>query len=205
MPCKVEKGRRRARRSAVEQRIVRLALLLLANEVEAVQLSGPVLGLEQAGADLASLQLPNVDRLVVLRAREVRATEAHAVQNVVPGRAGELLRALHALPGQAMEAWIFAHVEKQDLRRVSRTMDCSTTAIARHLEYAERELARRFPDDVEAAAAELRAAYEAFDPAPAIETVRAGAARWRARRRTIVALSLALLAAAIVASVLLLT
>lgn len=192
-----KKQARQEKQAAVEKRIVRLALLLLANEIEAVQLIGPVLGLERAGSDLGALDLANVDRLVVLRAREVRAREEHEPQQIYPGKAGRLLRALHDLPGQAMEAWIFAHVEGQDLRRVSRAMDCSTTAIARHLEYAEATLEKRLGGTVEEAAAELRAAHDAFDPAPAIETVRAGAARRRKRRRVTILIIAAVLTLAL--------
>ncbi len=198
MRRRTAKAKRRERQEAIERRIVRLALLLLANEVEAVRLIGPVLGLERAGADLGELELPNVDRLVVLRAREVRAGKTHEVHAAFPGEAGALLRALHELPGQAMEAFIFGHVERHDLRRVSRTMDCSTTAIGRHLESAEAELAARFKGDLEAATAALHAAYEAFDPMPAIQTVRAGAVRRRRRRRWMIAVLLAIIVVAVI-------
>ncbi|MCK4873698.1 MAG: sigma-70 family RNA polymerase sigma factor [Phycisphaerales bacterium] len=195
--CRRDRGAL-SRREALEARIVRLAVVLTGDKEAAVRLIERVLGDRPRRRDVARMDLAHVDRLAVLRAREVRASKDHrAKHDVFAGEAGRVLSALHTLPGQPMEAWVLAHVERLDLREVSRAMDCSTTAIGRHLEHAEAKLRDLFGDEADEAAGALYRAMEMYRPGEVIATVR-GVRRRRTWGRLVVALVLVVVAVTVV-------
>jgi hypothetical protein len=177
---------RRTRIHPVEERIVRLALFLTADEHASVRMIREVLG-GRSSRTWGRLDPRHVDRLVVLRSREVRERRAgeaadHRPDVFLPSGAQALVARLHRLPGQAMEAWYFHHVEGFGLRDVSRVMDCSTTAISRHLNHAERTLREEGPIDLASWAEEIRAALTAYEPREVITWVHDQRTKRRFRR-----------------------
>jgi DNA-directed RNA polymerase specialized sigma24 family protein len=121
--------RPRDRRLQREIRVYRLATLLTGKPLEATRVIEEVV---RAQPDLAALDDAHLDRLTVLRAREL-----------APGRLADervphdVAAALAALPAQQREAFVFARVDGKPQREMARAMDCSVTAAARHLEQAE--------------------------------------------------------------------
>ena len=136
-------------RGACERRVYRLATLLTGNPNAATKVIKRVLS---AQPDLAELDSAHMDRLTVLRSRELRP--AALVSELVAPR---LSQALARLPAQQREAWVFARVYATPEREMSRAMDCSVTATQRHLEQAEQALeAQLGPAASEAAPGLLR-------------------------------------------------
>lgn len=215
------------RRQAYERRVWRLAHLL-ASPDQAIPLVRRVVW--RRGGDLDQLDPAHLDRLVILTARDLppdgrvawastlargegqRTRHGHEYMPVPPAPAADLLRHLHAMPRQPMEAWVLSRLDGLDLMAASRAMDCSKTATARHLDAADEHLRQRYASETDnpkgcgtdrltAATAALRNWLDALDPAPAL--ARAHKAD-RIQRRTWLAIVLmsALAAAAVLSRLL---
>jgi hypothetical protein len=134
-------------REACERRVYRLATLLTGNPIAATKVIAQVV---DAQPDLRNLDSAHMDRLTVLRSREVKP--AILVHELAPP---EMAEALAKLTPQQREAWVFARVYHVPEREVARAMDCSVTATQRHLELAETALAARLGQRLSAAPATL--------------------------------------------------
>jgi hypothetical protein len=122
-------------REACERRVYRLATLLTGNPNAATSVIAQVV---DAQPDLRSLDSAHMDRLTVLRSREI--APATLVSEHVPPAISE---ALGALNPQQREAWVFHHVYRVPPREMARAMDCSVTAMERHLELANESMEKR--------------------------------------------------------------
>jgi len=116
-------------REACERRVYRLATLLAGNPTAAAKVIAQVV---DAQPDLRDLDSAHMDRLTVLRSREINP--ATLVHDLVPPRIAE---ALANLTPQQREAWVFARVYRSPEREMARAMDCSVTATMRHLDLAD--------------------------------------------------------------------
>jgi hypothetical protein len=121
-------------REACERRVYRLAALLTGNPVAATRVIEAVVG---AQPDLRVLDNAHMDRLTVLRSREI--VSARLVHDALPSA---LAAALAALSAQQREAWVLSRVYELLPRETARAMDCSVTATARHLEQADALMGR---------------------------------------------------------------
>nr|MCH8153070.1 hypothetical protein [Planctomycetota bacterium] len=152
-------------REACERRVYRLATMLIGDPVTATRVIEAVV---DAQPDLRRLDSAHLDRLTVLRSREMgRAT---IVDGAVPPAVAS---ALASLPSQQREAWVFTHVYRVPQREMARAMDCSVTATTRHLQLAEAAMAAPAGDAPKMAARALLK-YSMSLELPAF---------WRAQRR----------------------
>lgn len=115
--------------AACERRVYRLATLLTGNPNAATKVIAQVVG---AQPDLRRLDSAHLDRLTVLRSREIKPGRI-----VADGVRSEIAAALAGLSPQQREAWVFAHVYRMDVRDASKAMDCSHIAAERHLAAAD--------------------------------------------------------------------
>jgi hypothetical protein len=109
--------------------VYRLATLLTGNPVAATRVIEQVI---DAQPDLGVLDSAHMDRLTVLRSRELKP--AMLVSDLVPHAVAE---GVASLTPQQREAWILARVYRSPMREMARAMDCSVTAATRHLEAAD--------------------------------------------------------------------
>ncbi len=178
----------------IERRIWRLAFLLTGDPDAAADLIARVL---HSRPDPTALDAARLDRLIVLRSREI----APGASRSVPGAPEDAARALHAalsMPPQPLEAWVLTRVDLLDELHVSRAMDCSRTAAGNHLASADARMKTLLADRLDAGVSALRAYADSLNPAPLIAQARARA-RARRKRRAAVTLgvgAIALLAAA---------
>lgn len=135
-------------REACERRVYRLATLLTGNPVAATKVISQVV---DAQPDLRGLDSAHMDRLTVLRSREIKS--AVVVNELVPVALAE---ALATLPAQQREAWVFARVYQMEVREMSRAMDCSVTATQRHIEQADAHMRQRLGEAATGAPHTLR-------------------------------------------------
>jgi hypothetical protein len=119
-------------RQSCERRVYRLATLLTGNPKLA---AGVITVVVDAQPDLGRLDSAHMDRLTVLRSREIRAGVLRT-----PMIPDDLADALAKLPAQQREAWILAKVYQLPDRELARAMDCSLTATKRHLELADQSM-----------------------------------------------------------------
>jgi Sigma-70, region 4 len=136
-------------RAACERRVYRLATLLAGNPIAASRVIEAVV---DAQPDLANLDSAHMDRLTVLRSREIKP--ATLVSELVPI---SLAEGIASLSPQQREAWILARVYRVSEREMSRAMDCSVTAAARHLEQADAAVTKQLGPIAPAAASTLLA------------------------------------------------
>ncbi len=136
-------------RKACERRVYRLATLLTGDPIAATRVIEAVV---DAQPDLRRLDSARLDRLTVLRCREIEP--GRLVHDAVPAAAAE---ALAGLPAQPREAWVLTNACGLPLRETARSMDCSITATTRHLEHARRALAETLGNAAEDAPAAFRA------------------------------------------------
>jgi len=115
--------------AACERRVYRLATLLTGNPNAATKVIAQVVG---AQPDLRRLDSAHLDRLTVLRSREIKPGRI-----VADGVRPEIAAALAVLAPQQREAWVFQHVYRMDVRDAARAMDCSHVAAERHLAAAD--------------------------------------------------------------------
>jgi hypothetical protein len=116
-------------REACERRVYRLAVLLSGDPVRATRVISAVIG---AQPDLRRLDSAHMDRLTVLRSREIRSATLNT-----PGVSGAVAGALAKLTRQQREAWVLHYVYCMMPRDMARAMDCSVSAIRQHLLSAE--------------------------------------------------------------------
>lgn len=174
-------------RHACERRVYRLATLLTGHPVAAVQVIRAVLG---AQPDLRRLDSAHLDRLTVLRSRELEP--AALVDDDVPR---EIADTLHGLGPQLREAWVLSRVYQMPEREMARAMDCSLTASRRHLEQADAAMVAAGCRPV--AAARLLLDYTMRIDVPAF--YREAERRRRAWMRTAIAIAVAIGALGIIA------
>jgi hypothetical protein len=142
-------------RDACERRVYRLATLLTGNPNAATKVIAHVV---DAQPDLRQIDSAHMDRLTVLRSREIKP--ATIVSDLVPEK---IAAGLSSLSPQQREAYIFSRVYRLNDREISRAMDCSVTATQRHLEQADAAMAEKLGNDASHAAATLRAYTMAID------------------------------------------
>ena len=135
-------------REACERRVYRLATLLTGNPLAATRVIAQVVG---AQPDLRGLDSAHMDRLTVLRSREIKS--AVLASDLVPLDVAE---AMAGLSPQQREAWVFSRVYQMDAREMARAMDCSFTATQRHIEQADHYMGDRLRDKASAAADSVR-------------------------------------------------
>lgn len=121
-------------RRACERRVYRLAALLSGKPNAAAQVIQAVL---DAQPNLRKLSSTRMDRLTVLRAREIEP--GSIVDDRVPRK---LADALANVTPQQREAWVFVHVYKVPMREAARAMDCSVTAMTQHMTLANEAMER---------------------------------------------------------------
>jgi len=118
-----------------------------------------------------------LDRMVILGARALRAGPVRdaAAQGGAPRAPGEppaedpavLTRsALQAMPFQLREAWILTRIDGLGDIAVSRAMDCSKSAMARHLAAADEAFNAALGSRAADAVAGVRRYADALDPGP---------------------------------------
>ncbi len=120
-------------RAACERRAYRLATLLTGDPVGAV---GVLEAVERSQPDLRAIASARLDRLTVLRSREVTVRPLPA--ETLPADAAGAIADLAAQP---REAWVLIRAYGLPLRETARAMDCSVTATKRHLELADQRMA----------------------------------------------------------------
>lgn len=121
-------------RESCERRVYRLATLLTGDPRAATAVISRVV---DAQPDLRKLDSAHLDRLTVLRSREIPPRALHKTS--VPDTFAD---ALGSLPAQQREAWVFARVYQLAEREMARAMDCSHTAIHLHLHAADESMNR---------------------------------------------------------------
>lgn len=167
-------------RDSCERRVYRLAVLLTGDPRAAVRVIEQVVGVQP---DLRRLDTAHLDRLAVLRSREIRPATLPAPAGG-GGAAGErVVGALASLNAQQREAWIFSHVYRMQPREIAKAMDCSVRAVQVHLTGADGVMNDALKDGVRQAG-EALLAYSMNLRVPAF--YRAYAARrrlWRWVRR----------------------
>jgi len=159
-------------RDACERRVYRLSALLTGDERRAARVIASVVG---ARPDLRSLDGAHLDRLTVLRSRELKPGDWKTAPLSDRQRA-----AVRALNRQQREAWMLNHVYRVQPRDVARAMDCSVRAIQVHLTAADSIVDNALPADAHALAEALRTYSSSLD-VPAF--YRAALARGARRRR----------------------
>jgi hypothetical protein len=152
-----------------------------------MRITGEVL---DAQPDLRRLDSAHLDRLTVLRSREAGAGILAGRGVPAPGAA-----VLAGLRPQQREAWVFARVYGLGLRDAACAMDCSLTALQRHLDLADEAFARALGTRGAAESAELWRRYSLGLAVPEFFRL---ARRRRVRRRKLFALlSIAILLGAV--------
>lgn len=174
-------------RAACERRAYRLATLLTGDPVAAM---GVVEAMVRAQPDLRVLDTARLDRLTVLRSREITpgSLPADALDADAAG-------ALASLAAQPREAWLLARTYGLTQRETARAMDCSVTATARHVERADDVMARTLggPDGPSHAVAGAIEALRAYSTS--LQLPQQYVARQRRRRRRKQLLAMVLLVA----------
>lgn len=127
-------------RAARLRRVWRMALLLRGPGAAA----WPIHEAVGRAKGMESIEPVRLERMVVFECRQHRGAgevARHQEEADSPGSASadaaEAYAALGALPAQAREAWLLRRVEAMDEVAAARTMDCSKTAMNRHLDRAE--------------------------------------------------------------------
>jgi len=138
-------------RAACERRAYRLATLLTGDPVGAVRVLEAI---ERSQPDLRAIASARLDRLTILRSREVTA-------GPLPAEAlgADAARAIADLATQPREAWLLIRAYGLPLRETARAMDCSVTATKRHIELADRRMAAILDGDGDVRAIEALRAY----------------------------------------------
>jgi hypothetical protein len=157
------------KREACERRVYRLATLLTGDPVAATRVIEAVV---DAQPDLRKLDNARMDRLTVLRSREI--TPATLVAEGVGPR---VTTALSRLGFQHREAWVFTRVYQLTPREAARAMDCSVTAMNRHLQMADSAMRGALGDQVTDAAERLLRYTMSLD-VPAFYRARKRRRRW---------------------------
>ncbi len=138
-------------RAACERRAYRLATLLTGDPSKAL---GVLEAVERSQPDLRAIADARLDRLTILRSREVTA-------GPLPAEAlgADAAGAIAGLAVQPREAWLLIRTYGLPLRETARAMDCSVTATKRHIELADRQMASILDGHGVAGAIEALRAY----------------------------------------------
>ncbi len=139
-------------RAACERRAYRLATLLTGDPIR--RAVGVLEAVERSQPDLRAIESVRLDRLTILRSREVTAGPLPA--EALPADAASALADLAAQP---REAWMLIRAYGLPLRETARAMDCSATATRRHIELADRRMAATLDGQGVAGAIEALRAY----------------------------------------------
>lgn len=116
-------------KQSCERRVYRLAVLLTGNPKAATRVISSVIG---SKADIRKLDSAHLDRLIVLRSREI------APGIIRDDRLSQsLAKALSELSAQQRESWVFNHVYRMMPRDIAKAMDCSVRAVRTHLTTAD--------------------------------------------------------------------
>jgi hypothetical protein len=116
-------------REACERRVYRLATLLTGDPSAATTVIAQVV---DSQPDLSKLDSAHMDRLAVLRSREIEP--GMIVAENLPQN---LAKALSQLTSQQREAWVLTKVYRMPRRDAAKAMDCSVNAAEQHLNHAE--------------------------------------------------------------------
>lgn len=95
------------------------------------------------------------------------------------------LAALQSLKPQQRESWILRELDDVDLIEASKSMDCSKTALTRHLESAVAIMRETLGDNHDAVLHALKQDADALDPEPFIQRRKSRRARGRTRQLVI--------------------
>lgn len=165
-------------RNACQRRVYRLATLLTGNPNSATRVISAVV---DAQPDLESVDSAHLDRLTVLRSREIRA--GTIADDRLPREAATVLASLDQQP---REAWVFSRVYRMPPREGARAMDCSVRAFQMHLDSADRAVESR-TDESDRLAQQIRAFQLQLD-VPVFHRQQLARRRWiRLSRRLIIA------------------
>ncbi len=110
--------------------------------------------MERSQPDLRAIDSARLDRLAILRSREVTAGPLPA--EALPADAAGAIADLAAQP---REAWVLIRAYGLPIRDTARAMDCSVTATKRHIELADRRMAATLDGHGVAGAIEALRAY----------------------------------------------
>lgn len=146
-------------RESCERRVYRLATLLTGNPKLA---AGVITAVVDAQPDLRRMDSAHMDRLTVLRSREIKPGLLQS-----PEIPEDLADALAALPAQQRESWILTRVYQLPERELARAMDCSLTATKRHLEQADQAMFERLGPELAADGPRLLLSYSMTLDVPA--------------------------------------
>jgi len=174
--------------AACERRVYRLATLLTGDLDAATGIMEAVL---RAQPDLRAVESARLDRLTVLRCREVSSRPL-----LTEDLPGEAARAIASLGAQPHEVWLLVRAYGLPLREAARAMDCSVTATTRHLQRADETMAGALGGGVGGSIEALRA-YSKSVQVPA--SYLAGQQRRRRHRRVLTMVLLLLLALVLLA------
>lgn len=112
--------------------------------------------------------------------------------------AAKAMHVLRVLPQQQREAWILQELDAVEVIHASKSMDCSRTALQRHLDLARRSMLQALGEDHDRIVAALKRDADALDPTPFIAR-RAERRRRMRHARRIVAMAVLVVAAIAVA------
>ncbi len=164
-------------RNACQRRVYRLATLLTGNPTSATRVISAVV---DAQPDLEQVASSHLDRLTVLRSREIRC--GVIADESLPRNAATLLAELDQQP---REAWVFSRIYRLPPRDGAKAMDCSVRAFQMHLQAADRRVAE-MEVDVPQVVQQIRA-YQLQLDVPAFHRVRlARRRRFRLLRRIVI-------------------
>ncbi len=178
-------------RAACERRVYRLATFLTGDPQRAI---GILEAVERSQPDLRAVASARLDRLTVLRSREVDAGPLPV--EVMPADAAGAVAGLAAQP---REAWLLIRAYGLPLRETARAMDCSVTATTRHIEHADDRMAAILGGPGVAGAIEALRAYSKSLHLPDHHVVKRE--RRRRNRRVLTLIGLILLVALIMVAV----
>lgn len=188
------------RRLAYQRRAWRLAVMLSDSPAQARDLFEHLM---RELPDIERLDPVRLDRMVIMRAREYQPPledqAAHPGAELGQPPADAATHALllaRTLPRQAMESWLLRHVDQMDDREIAKAMDCSMTALLRHLDVAEAHMREHLAGHFDHGTAALRDRTNQLDPMPEIERFEAARRRRQLIRRAGLLILLAILVAA---------
>ena len=95
----------------------------------------------------------------------------------------DVIAALQALPTQQREAWIFRTLDLVDPIEASKALDCSRTALDRHLSLAKESMETKLDERTDECIEAIRRDVDTLDPSPFLEwrqAIRRRRRRWKA-------------------------
>ena len=178
-------------RGACERRVYRLSCLLGGDPALALRVIESVIDVP---AGMASLDGAHLDRLTILRTREL-IDRPRPLAGIDP----ILARRFADLPFQHREAWVLREVYGIEPRDAARAMDCSVTALERHLAGARSGI-EQSAGEGEALSEALRARSLELSPPKLLRKQRRTIARVRRVLRIVLRVAMLLAILAVVAA-----